>query len=81
MLTVTLAVAEFPALSTAVSIMTCPAPSVVMVTGEGQDAIPDTLSLQVNVTVTFVLFHPLALGLGDIDAVMVGGVVSMLMLS
>lgn len=39
---------------------------------------PDRLSLQVNVTVTGVLFQPLLLGGGEADAVITGGVRSML---
>ena len=38
MFKVTAAVAVFPALSTAVPVMTCPAPSVVTVTGDGHRA-------------------------------------------
>jgi len=37
---------------------------------------PPELSVAVRVTVTVVVFHPFALGLGDTEAVVVGGMVS-----
>ncbi len=46
--------------------------------GELQDATPESASSQVKVTVTFPLFHPLALGLGLAEPVIMGGVRSML---
>jgi hypothetical protein len=45
-----------------------------MICGPGQLATGELPDVQVNVTVTFVLFQPLALGAGDADAAMVGGV-------
>jgi len=53
------------------------APWVLTVVGEGQEAIADLPATQVQVTVTFVLFHPLLLGSGLATPVIVGGVVSM----
>ena len=41
------------------------APSPVKVWAGGQTATPEVASLHVNVTVTFVLFQPAALGAGD----------------
>jgi hypothetical protein len=76
MLSVTPSAAVFPALSVAVPETTWFAPSVVTVCGGGPVATPDSASAQTNVTVTFVLFHPAALGGGTMDAAMVGGVVS-----
>lgn len=46
--------------------------------GELQDATPESASPQVKVTVTLPLFHPLALGAGLAEPVIVGGVRSML---
>jgi len=73
-LTVTdvLEVALPPATSTAVPVITCPAPSLVTVIGAGHVAMAKFASLQVKVTVTFVLFHPLAFGGGLTVAVMTG---------
>src|SRR5439155_40419 len=50
MLSVTDTVAWLPALSTAVPLTTCPAPSVLTVTGSGHRAIPLTASLLVKLT-------------------------------
>ena len=69
-------VALFPALSTAVPVITCPAPSVVTVIGDGQEAMSEPESAHVNVTVTSVLFQPFALGAGIADGVSTGGTVS-----
>ncbi len=74
---VTDATAVFPALSTAVPVMTWPAPCVVTLIGDGQEAIPDKVSVHAKVTVTSVLFHPFAFGLGLTVVVMAGGVLSM----
>lgn len=49
-----------------------------MMTGDEQLPIPDRLSVPVNITVTFVWFHPLALGGGDTLAEATGGVLSIL---
>ena len=69
--------ALLPALSTAVPETTWVAPSVESVTGAGHVLTPDPASAHANVTVTFVLFQPLALGAGVTAAVIVGGVVSL----
>src|SRR5262245_60041998 len=53
-----------------------PAPSVLTVTGLVQLSIPDRESLPLKVTVTFVLFQPLALAAGEAAAVAVGTVLS-----
>ena len=75
---VTLAVAEFPALSAAVPEMTCLAPLPETTTGEGHCAIPDSESEQAKFTVTLVLFQPPAPGAGVAVAVIVGAVLSIL---
>src|SRR3989442_12781307 len=62
MLSVTDAIAWFPATSTAVPLTTCPAPSVLTVTASGHRAIPLRASVHVKVTRTSVLFQPVALG-------------------
>jgi len=72
--------ALLPALSVAVPLTTWLAPSVVTVTGAGHVATPEELSVQVNVTVTFVLFHPAALDAGETWAVITGGTLSVLAL-
>src|SRR5262245_29498577 len=69
----TLAVAALPAWSRAVPDTTCPAPSVVTVTGAGHDATPEPGSEHVNVTTTFELFHPPAFGAGETAVCIVGG--------
>ncbi len=78
MLNVSFADAVFPALSTAVPLRDCPAPSVAAVCGAVHEAIPDRASEQVNVTVTFVLFHPALFATGDCAAVITGAVRSIL---
>jgi hypothetical protein len=71
-----LAVAVFPALSTAVPLIVCK-PVVVVVIGEGHVRTPDRASEQVNVTVALVaLIIPLAPGAGATAAVITGGVLS-----
>jgi len=72
----TVVLAEFPALSTAVPVELRPDPSVESVTGEVHVETPDVASPQVYVTVTFELFHPLAFAAGVAAPVMVGGVLS-----
>ena len=72
---VTLAELEFPALSVAVPVTTCPAPIVVCVIGEGQLATPDKPSVQVNVTVALPKLIP-PTGVGVTTAVIIGGVSS-----
>ncbi len=44
------------------------------------EATPDSESVHVKLTVTVLLFQPLAFAEGDLEPVMVGGVLSMLML-
>ena len=75
-MTVTCVDAVFPATSVAVPLITCRAPSADTVCCDGQVAIPERLSAQVNVTVTGVVFHPFGAGVGDATAVIVGGVLS-----
>src|SRR5262245_61502620 len=75
-LTTAVALAEFPALSVAVPLMDWPAPSVDTITGEGHVAMPAPLSVQVNVTVTLVLFQPAVFGDGAAVAVITGGALS-----
>ena len=55
------------------------APSVLTVAGLVQLSMPDRESLPLNVTVTFVLFQPLALAAGEAAAVAVGAALSMFM--
>ena len=69
----------FPAKSEALPVTTCPAPSVVTITGLVTLPTPDRASAAVKLTVTLVLFHPLAFGGGLAVLVNVGGVKSMLM--
>jgi hypothetical protein len=79
MLTVTLRVAVFPALSVAVTLKTWFIPTLFTVIGDAQFAIPDRASEQLNVMVTgVVVFTPLALGAGEREYEMIGGVLSML---
>ena len=77
MLSVTLATAVLPALSVAVPVTTCPAPSVVTTRGAGHEAIPERSSAQTNVTVAFPFSHPAAVGSGATVAEIVGTVLSM----
>src|SRR5439155_3441118 len=69
---VTLVLAVFPALFTAMPETTWPAPSVLTATGEGHVAMPELLSEQVKVTVTAVLFQPLEFAAGAATALIVG---------
>jgi hypothetical protein len=73
----TVAEAEFPALSKHVPVTDWapPSPRVVL---EGPLNTPERLSVQVKLTVTGTLFHPLMLAPGDLKPVMIGGVLSML---
>src|SRR2546422_683900 len=73
--------AMFPARSTARPSVSCPAPSVVTVTGSLTVAIPDRASLALKRTVTSVRFQPAAFGGGSTDAAICGGVRSMLTLT
>jgi hypothetical protein len=61
--------------------MTCPTPWEETVWVGEQDVVDDTLGVQTNETVTFVLFHPAAFAAGEADAVIVGGVSSRLTVS
>src|SRR6478736_1879070 len=63
-LTVASSEAALPALSVAVPVTFCAAPSP-LVTGSVQLAMPEPASTQVKVTVTSVLFHPASLAFGD----------------
>jgi len=67
-----------PALSVQVPEADWPAPSAARTAGAVQLAIPESASLPVNVTVTSVLFQPLAFAPGLALALAVGGVLSML---
>ena len=78
MLTLTLAVAEFPASSIAVPLKDFATPPVVVtLIGAGQVATPDNASVQVKVIVTGPVLMPLT-GVGVTTAVIVGGVLSIL---
>jgi hypothetical protein len=72
--------AALPALSVAVPLTTCFAPSVLIVTGAGHTAMPEVLSEQAKVTVTSVLFHPKLSGAGLAETEMTGGSVSVPMI-
>src|SRR5438067_3891740 len=78
MLTVAGSVTLLRALSVAVPVTGWSVPSAVTVCGAVQLAIPETVSAQTKVTVTFVLFQPAALAAGDCVWLMVGGVWSIL---
>ena len=52
--------------------MTWPAPSVLTVTGAGQVVIAKFASLQLKLTVVFVLFHPFLFAVGLTSAVITG---------
>ena len=77
----TVAEAVLPAWSVRCRCADWPAPSAVSVNGQPpvHVATPDSASVPVKVTVTSVLFQPLALAAGAGCAVMVGAVLSMLM--
>src|SRR5579859_6471182 len=77
-LTAVVTVAVLPALSIAVPCTSWPAPSFETVIGAGQDAMPDSASVHVNVTVASLLYQAAALGMGATVAVMVGVVRSRL---
>jgi hypothetical protein len=69
-------VAWFPAWSCTVPVITCPAPPVETVCDGVHEVIGEALLLQVNVTVTFVLFQPAELADGDTDAEILGSACS-----
>src|SRR5215212_3696703 len=69
-------VVALPALSIAVPLTVCPAPSPDNTWSAGQLAMPDSASAQVKCTVTGVLFHPFAFAAGESVAMIVGGSVS-----
>jgi hypothetical protein len=77
-LIVTLALAEFPALSVAVPLKDSFSPTVVIGIDEGQVATPDRASEHVNVIVAGAVTTPCAFATGLTLAVIVGGVLSML---
>ncbi len=72
MLRVTLILALLFALSVTVPLTTWFAPSEETIWVLGHDVIVAPPGTHLNVTVTFVLFHPAALGAGDMEAVIVG---------
>src|SRR3954453_20060992 len=76
-LTVVSSVAELPALSVAVPWTFCAAPSP-LVTGAVQEAVPESLSVQVKVTVTSLLFQLRVLAAGAWVWLMPGAVLSIL---
>ena len=78
MLTVTVADARWPALSTAMPVNDRLATSVVTSIGGGHEATPEVVSLHSKRMVTLVSFQPSAPGGGEIEPTMVGGVLSML---
>jgi hypothetical protein len=65
---------ELFAASVTVPETVCPAPSVVIVCAGEQLVIGDVDCVQVKLTVTFVLFHPWALGEGETEPAMDGGI-------
>src|SRR5947207_59984 len=77
----TVALALLPAMSVAVPVTLCPAPSAVSVTGGVSEAMPEVGSAAVKVTVTSVLFQPKAFAAGDREPVIIGGVSSTLTVS
>src|ERR1700739_1997418 len=77
MLKVVCAVAEFPAASRTVPVMTWFAPSVLIVCACGQLKIGAVPTVQVNVTVTLELFQPFEFGAGEAAAVIIGAVLPM----
>jgi hypothetical protein len=72
------AVALLPAMSVAVLETGWLAPSLEIRVDEGQVAIPDKESLQVKLTVTGLVSHPLEFGAGEMFGITVGGVLSSL---
>src|ERR1700678_3012303 len=77
-LSVTEVGAWFPAWSCTVPVMIWPIPCDETTCAGEQEAIGERPLLQVNVTVTLVLFHPAELAVGDTEAVMVGSASSRL---
>ena len=71
-----LAVATLPALSVQVPVADCPAPWLLSVVGPLTEAAPDSESEHAKVTVTGLLFQPLAFGPGLAEPVTVGLVLS-----
>jgi len=63
---------ELPAASVTVPETVCPAPSVVIVRGEGQLVMGDEDCVHVKLTVTSVLFHARAFGKGEVEPAMDG---------
>src|SRR5579859_1501076 len=77
-LTVAVVVLVFPATSVLLPVASCPLPSLVNANGEAQVATPESVSAQVKLTVTLVLFQPNDVGWGVSVAVIEGGVLSIL---
>src|SRR6266511_505446 len=77
----TVAVAELSALSTAVPVTDWFAPLAVFVVGPLHDLMPETLSEQVKLTVTSVLFQPFAFAAGLREPVTVGVCLSSLIVT
>ena len=77
-LTVSVALAVFPALSVAEPLNDSFNPAVVICTGAGQLATPESESEQVKLTVAGAVTTPFVFGAGVTVAVMVGAVLSML---
>ena len=75
-MTVAESLAELPALSVTVPLMTCPGVSWVTVVGALQLATPEVASEQTKVTVVSAVLHPLAFAVGDWTCVIVGAVLS-----
>src|SRR5207253_325996 len=75
------ALVVLPALSLtdALALRPLPSPSIVLLGGQAPGlAMPERASLQLKLTVTSVLFQPVALATSERSAVMVGAVLSML---
>ncbi len=70
----------FPALSVQIPATDFPWPSADRANGLEDEATPDKESVHAKLTVTVLLFQPLALAEGDLLPIMVGGVRSMFML-
>src|SRR5690349_19554016 len=73
------ALAELPAISVAVPLVLCCAPST-SVAGAGQAAMPGRLAWQVKLTTTLALYQPFAFATRSAAAAIVGRVLSILML-
>src|SRR5437667_3747001 len=74
----TVVLAPLPGRSIANPVIDWFLPSFVRTTSGVHETIPERVSLHSKCTVTSTLFHPFALGPGDREPLMVGGVLSML---